>query len=465
MIWCKILVGGIGWLPLIFGLAGDAYATTLSIRTLTLDDCLSLAFQNDTSCKAAVEEKTLARRTMQQTWRDLFPKVSVMYEESRGKRDADYAGREYKVQASQALYHGKSLFYTYQKERVAYDIATLNLQKVQDTITFNVRELFDTALKWHGTSLDLDELFKRANAMMAGAVAQYEQDLIPELELWRVTDMFHKIAYQTKVFLRERDFSLLALRTKIGLPDNVLLELEGVLSVQTQELTAKELLHKVLRQQPELLMASYRVKEADLGRKAAQGQLQPQVDLVGHLGRKDEKNFKKDLNLQKEWFVGVNVSVPLGGSTARYDYGRESSPPSISEVQSTRKLTHTATLSLWDQLNRYTSVQEGEAGYAEAWQHREELQAQYTLEVQRTYDGLQNAGMRYDHSVDRQEYLTRSRDIQKFRHQHGDGSLSETWDVELNLMEANTEYWEALGAYAVAYHKLQFLVGDMEGRL
>ena len=193
------------------------------------------------------------------------------------------------------------------------------------------------------------------------------------------------------------------------------------------------------------------------GKKVAQSQEKFQVNLTGSLGKRSEVFASQDIELQTEWFLGLNVSQPWGWNTVSSETISQDKVPAVGQFTSTKFKSHTLRLAFADRLK--SPVMEASVRLDEAIEELEKTKRTVTFEVQQAYYDYKRAV----HQMD-QTGLELSLDEDTIRVVQAQTKLDEARPQDLldaygRLLQGKQGYLEALATYHISIASLNRAVG------
>ncbi|MFH1996354.1 MAG: TolC family protein, partial [Candidatus Omnitrophota bacterium] len=192
----------------------------------------------------------------------------------------------------------------------------------------------------------------------------------------------------------------------------------------------------------------------------------PSVEATGSFGNAGEwfggehgSAPRNTPRLGPQWYAGVKMKLPIGGSTAEYALTGEKWPAVVSTFQGTEALTHSLKFYLFDKLKIYSEYQEADIEYIRAKQEHEKTSQDLTLEVNESYYSLRKALLQLDVAAAKVNYQEQEIEYTKMRR-----GLDEIPDSALieNLIKLSQERFgrfHALTEYYIAICTMDKAIG------
>lgn len=288
---------------------------------MSLREAEIIAEENHPELRALRQERAIANENIKVKFRDFFPSVSLSYRQSRtvAQREFDNGSQSVQLNISQPIYDGGRTSLAHEVAKLDASISTEKYKKARNDLKLRVRTAF-FALQQQKGQMDLARLsIKSTDLLYKRAVIERRQDAIALID-FREIENEHKrrqfalekqeAAYRSSIAdfahtlhlppgsepaLVAIDLTRAVIRDSNRLPD----ELKTLAEENSPELRQARL--DVYRSRKEYLITSH--------------DYLPSVSLTGHYGRTGEEWPPRSL----DWGVGINVTIPLQGSTLRTD--------------------------------------------------------------------------------------------------------------------------------------------------
>ncbi|HNV86572.1 MAG TPA: TolC family protein [Candidatus Omnitrophota bacterium] len=456
-----------------------------------LDECVRRAIDTSVSAKMAKERVKLAKQRIIKALRDLFSSVNLELETRHGSLSTQaFTGNSYHVQFKQPVFHGGSLWHTYQKEDATLHSAEAEYNKVTEDLVQKVSEAYFDSLRAAQVLEDKREILKLADEIFGMNKQKWAQGLISEIEYLNVESRQSQIAHDVEkakedyelVFLELQKHLNLALNERIDLTsfydyDEVMNqarehaeeERKGETGAPSKdavdvEQPVEHYLQMAYDHRPDLKQEVNRLRANIMAKRVAVGKLLPQADLVMKFGELGESytDIVKHPAHNPEWECGVELTWNLGGSTMKYNYDHDQKAPSVSQYQGGEGTTTTKnsfTVALLDNLEDVYRVKEAEIEILDQFVKLEETEREMIREVKEAYFNFRRAEIQLSSEIKQILYRERLAKLSKHKLDIHEIEASEYLQSELELVDEKEKFHKAMSDYYVARAGLNRAVG------
>ncbi|MGD1890308.1 MAG: TolC family protein [Cyclobacteriaceae bacterium] len=419
---------------------------------LTLDECLTYAYQNSENIKIADLEKTIAQAEVGITKAQGLPQVdlAVVYnnnfavptiylpaeagaafgqpgdeevELNLGIRNEANAG----ISASQMIFDG-SYFVGLAAARTFVNLSEQDYILTKNDVAEQVTKAYYAALiDEFLENLVLSNL-QRVDTLLRETKLMYENGFVEKIDVDRISVQFNNIKTELDRVKRSSKLSVLLLKFQMGMPIEQEITLADKLSEIDfdPEVEADQGFNYTDRAEYAQLLINQDLVQLDM--RNTRAQRLPKLTLVANYGyNTGTDDFTNITNLNR-WnplgSFGVNLSIPV-----------------------------------FDGLRKYHTIQKSKVQMQQLELQSSFLQNSIDLEIEQARVNLNNSVEQMENQLENYELAQEVYRVSKIKYQEGVGSNIVVIDAENSLISAQTNYFQALYNAIIAKVGLQRALG------
>lgn len=427
---------------------------------LTLDECLDIAIKNSLALQIAGKNIKLAELRLWESRRNLFPKVSVVYEESKGRVQAKaYTGRKQYVEGSSTLPigQGAETYYIMRQTELNLKVVKEEYDKAKNELILQVKKAYYSLAKSKENLKVQRVLSEEVKAILDSVKKQFEAGIASKVEYLNVTSQASQVAYQLMSAESDVVMSSLILKQAMNLEPKDSIDIDSKLDFERIDIDYDDAIKAAFNHRQEvkinMLTVEYNKYEKDIGK--AKGW--PKVDLMGNWGLAKEEYASEDLNnnpaigaidqdrkLEQQWYAGIKVGVPVWGSTAEYSQTREQWVTVVSAFQGTEATTDTYKFNVLDKMNYFSDKLAADVSLDKARQDFIKIKQDVTVEVREGCFNYEKALLQLDTAEKKVKFQETDYEVIKFRRQMDEALDSNVVESMIKLGQEKFGYIQAL---------------------
>lgn len=427
---------------------------------LSLEECIRIGLSNNGPVKLAEEQARLARVRVSEAQRGLYPTASIKWTETRGEAGlttADFLGREFTAEAQQLIFDGGRVLALYRQAEVNYEVTQATYDRLLADARFEITQAYYNLARLKHTVKTYRATAKEVQGDLERNRRRYELGLNRSLDLLAVESQSRDLDNRTKALERDLSLAQLALSQAMNLPPTELVDIVGALDYEEIPVNLESSIQLALANRPEIEVGELLVQFNQFGKEAAESLDKFQVNLTGSLGKRSEVFDVQDIQLQTEWFLGMNVSHPWGPNTLSSESILQDRVPAVGQFTSTKFKSHTLRLSLFDRLK--SGKVEASLRLDEALEELERTKRVVTYEAkqsfydyQRSLDQVKGTGLEVALAEESAKVVRAQLSLDEAR-------IQDFFETALRLLQVRATYLEALANYHVAVAAMNRAVG------
>lgn len=449
-------------------------------KILTLDDCINIAIENNIPLRVAKKNITLAEMRIWESRRNLFPKVSMVWEEYHGKiQERRYIGKKEYIEGSQTVpfLQGAEAYYILKQAEINLKVAKEEYKKTRNELVLQVKKGFYALAKARENLKIQKELKQEVDKIFDMVKKQSEAGIASKLELLNVSSQEGQAKYQMVSAQGDEAMSELMLKNTMNVDYRETLEIDSkLIEFQRTDVEFGRVLNAAFLNRPEIKINSWTVDYNKYEKDITKARGWPKVDIMGNWGlakeeyesidnmptpRSDGTIDTPDPNrkLEQQWYAGFKVSMPFWGSTGEYSLTREQWVPVINAYSGTEAFTQTAKVNILDKLQYFSDKLSAEMDYDRARQEFEKIKQDVTAEVRESCFGYEKALILFDTASNKVKY--QEGDLELMRLKRGMDEIQDSNVVEsmIKLAQEKFGYVQALADCYIAAASINKAVG------
>jgi HAE1 family hydrophobic/amphiphilic exporter-1 len=326
-----LLIAALGWL--ISATSAFAQATARQAAdgslTLTFNQALERALQNNEGLKVAKEKVVETQARVQESKTTFLPQVNLGYNYTPSQRfpviripAGVFGPEEQKFQAgfaqqnqlqlfiSQPIYTGGRLSNALGISTSTLDASKLELERTRQEIEYRVVETFYAALMNERGVAVADEQVRLSEKQLELAKARFEAGTVARLDVLQAEVELANAKARRIQTRAQVDTAMQALRGVLSLPQTQALKLEGSLDEPVTG-EAREELDRRLPQRPDLQAFTARREAAEYASNLAQGEWKPSLAFTGNMQYQQDSLGNLLGRDNQSYAFGLSLNVPL----------------------------------------------------------------------------------------------------------------------------------------------------------
>ncbi|HJU44923.1 MAG TPA: efflux RND transporter permease subunit [Vicinamibacterales bacterium] len=329
-----LIVAAIGWLisattAFAQSAAASAQASASQAMTLTFNQALERALQNNEGLKVAKEKVVETQARVQESKTNFLPQVNLGYNFTPSQRfpviripagvfgpeeqtfQAGFSQRnQLQLFVSQPLYTGRRLENALGITTSSLDASKLELERTRQEIEYRVVETFYAALMNERGVAVADEQVRLSQKQLELARARFESGTVARLDVLQAEVELANARARRIQARAQVDTAMQALRGVLSLPQSQALQLEGSLDEPVAGHSRNELDQR-LSQRPDLQAFTARREAAEYASNLAQSEWKPNLSFTGNMQYQQDSLGSLLARDNQSYAFGVQLNVPL----------------------------------------------------------------------------------------------------------------------------------------------------------
>jgi len=449
---------------------GEAlYKVALSDNKLTQKEAIEIGLANNIALQSTKKKIEVAEAKLVEAKRALFPTVQFLTEDNGGlvsKRF--YKGRNYKVNVSQPLFYGGELVYTVKQAEENLKSSKKDYEKQKSEFIHQVRQSFHGVLKAEYNVQYQLEMYDKLNGYYKRAKEEKNQKLISEVDYLNVESRYYQVFYQLESSKSDLLAANLIIRQSLGLYPDQPAPIDLKLRLAKANPDLDEMMELAMVNNPDIQIKKAALESAIYGVRVFQAKKYPRVDLRGSYGMlgevfKDTKQIETDnhdLDTEKEWFLGVHASMPLGPNSIEFDEAKHVYGPTVLALTGSEDWRKRFQFNLFDKLSEITDEKSAQASLLQAQADLSKAQDDTILKVREEFYNLKKSLIQVDASASKVRYKEKQVKILEYLLGNQETTVDNVWDEMIEQAQDKFAFIQAVSDYYLSVSSLAVAIGD-----
>jgi outer membrane protein len=437
-----------------------------------MEDFVVTAQANSKLLSVSREEADLAKNRVAESQRALLPALTAVVSQTDGReanpfgKDAfdgfegtTYKRKEYGLQATQPIYQSGRLIGAYRQSKLNRLMALENVRKQAQDLTYEMKKAHISLLKFQSILRIRRELVAQGEVLKNMVKKKNELELTSKAEVLNVSAQADQAAYQLTSDDQDVSLARLVVISLLNQANPVPDPVPGALSFGRLSFNVESIINWAQQHRPDVRIAILNVELAKHNMKAAQADNSLKLDASGFLGRAGAAFAGDDLNMETAWNVGVRLSQPFAGSTARASLSKEHTAPDLGQSFVTDSTQKSLEVGILDALPNVSNARQSDLQYQRAQAELVEASRKAEYEVRQTYYNLEKASRQLEAVRQDLKYRQKDLDITREKVQLGLAELSQLMTAQVSFAQAQITEQDALAAYNIALADMDRVAG------
>jgi len=453
---------------------GEAlFKVAVSDRKITVEEAVDIGLSNNTKLQAAKKNIEVADAKVNEAKRGLFPTAQYVTEVNGGKipgigTHRFYKGKNQKFNLSQPLYYGGELTNTIKQAQENMRIARAEFKKAKDDLIHQIRVAYYGVVKAeYNTEYQL-ELFEKIDVILQKVRAQREAKVSPEVDALNVEAQSYQILYQLESSKNDVLSANLSLKQSMGLVMEEAVPVDLKMTFVKTAPAFEELLKRALENNADVRVKAFAVEAAKYGIDIYESKKKPHIDLRGSYGMLGEafhdteafEDGKASIDPEKEWFLGVAGSMPLGVNSVDYEQIKHVYGPTVLALTGSEDWKHHVAFNLFDRMGAITDEKQAAYALIQAEAEYKDVRDEVTLRLRDEFYSLQRFLIQIDSSMAKLRYQNKQLTILEYLMKLQETTPSNYIDNLIAQVQDRYAFIQAVADYNVALSGVGLLIGD-----
>ena len=455
---------------------GDGEAllrVAISDKKITVEEAVEIGIANNIKLQAAKKSVEVADAKLMEAKRGLFPTVQATMDINGGKVPGTggprfYKGKNQRLNVTQPLYYGGELTNTVKQAEENVRVTKAEFKKAKDDLVHEIRVAYYGVVKSEYNAEYQIELAEKISELMKQVRTQREMRVATEIDFLNIESQYYQVLYQLESSKND------ALSANLGLKQSMNVQLDGTLPIDLRMNFVKvrpefnDLLKRAVENNADIRVKALTLESAKYGIDIYEAKKKPHVDMRGSYGMLGEafhdteafEDGKASIDQEKEWFLGVQGSIPMGPNSVEYEQTKHVYGPTVLALTGSEDWRHHMTLNLFDQFGRITDEKQAQYALLQAESDYRDVSNEVTLRLRDEFYSLQRYLIQIDSSIAKLRYQNKQLSILEYLLSVQETSPSNYVDNLIAQVQDRYAFIQAVADYNVALSGVGLLIGD-----
>jgi outer membrane protein TolC len=457
-----------------FSQDGEAlYKAAVADNRVTVEEAVEISLAKNTKIQAAKKNVEVADAKLTETKRALLPTVQAVLELNGGKvpgvsGSRFYKGGNQKLNVTQPLYSGGELANTVKQAEENVRVAKAEYKKAKDDMIHQVRVAYYGVVKAEYNAEYQLELYEKIMDLVKKVKQQREARVVAEIDYLNLESQYYQVLYQVEASKND------VLSTNVSLKQSMNLDVDGAVPVDLKMNFMKvapaleELTNRAIQSNADIRVRAFAVEAAKYGIDIYESKKKPHFELRGSYGMLGEafhdtvafEDGKASLDREKEWFLGVHGSMPLGPNSIAYEQTKHVYGPTVLSLTGSEDWKHHMEFNLWDKFGDITDEKQAQYALLQAESDYRSAKDEVTLRLREEFYSLQRYLIQIDSSISKLRYRNKQITILGYLMNLQETSPSNYVGELIEQVQDRYSFIQAVADYNVAMSSVGLLIGD-----
>jgi outer membrane protein TolC len=445
------------------------YKVAISDNKITIEEAVDIGLENSLDIKALEKKVEVAAAKLTEANRALFPTVQGVINNNRGLVSGRYyKGRSYKVNVTQPLFYGGELVLTVKQAQANLESAKQEYEKARGEYILKAKTAYYGVVKAEYNTEYQNELYEKIRLIYQRSRREHDENLVPEVDFLNIEFQFHQAFFQTESAKNDLDSARLILSQTLSLDSRQSLPVDLKLRFKKVDPVFDQVLQAAIDNNPEIKIKQMALDSAEYGVKIYAAKKLPRFDLRGSYGMLGEV-FKDttaiatdnhDLDLEKEWFLGITGSMPIGPNSVEVEQIKHVYGPTVLALTGSQDRSTKVSFNLLDRFADITDEKSAQATYLQAESDFKKAKDDLTVQIKDDFYNLQKSLIQIDSSISKVRYQEKQNSILEYMVSLQEGSLKDFLEGLIELAQDKFSFIQAVTEYDLALSSLGVAIGD-----
>ncbi len=453
------------------------YKVAVSDNKITLKEAVDIAVANSINLQALRKKIEAAKAKLVEAKRALYPTVQGIVTANGGlaseigsgdPHGRFYKGENRKINVSQPLFYGGELHLTVKQAEANVKSSESELKKAMGELVHQVKTAYYGTVKGEYNLQYQIDLYKEINEIHNRVLKGYKEKVTPEIDYLNTESVFQQVYFQVEGAKNDLSSAVLVLLQTLDLPADRNCPIDLRLNFVKVHPNMDDVIDLAVQNNPNVEVKEYAFESAKYGVQVFQAKKYPHVDLRGSYGYLGEnfrdslsfRNGNNDIDPEKEWFVGVQTSMPLGPNSVEYNQTKHKYGPTVLALHGSEDFEHKVTFNLFDKLADITDEKSAQAALLQAQSDYEKAKNDVTLKIKDDFYNLQKSLIQIDSSAAKMRYQDRQNGILRYTVGLQEEKLQNLLEGLIEMAQDRFAFIQAISDYHLAVSSLNQSIGD-----
>ncbi len=449
------------------------YHNALSDNKVTIEEAVEIAVANNMRLQAAKKSVEVAAAKLTETKRALMPTIQAALDVNGGKLPGGtgnrfYRGDSQKLNFTQPIYTAGELMNGVKQSEENVRVSKAEYKKAKDDIIHQTRIAYYGAVKAEYNAQYQSELLASITELFQSVKKQKESGLISEVDYLNIEAQNAQVIFQSEAAKNDVLSANVSLKQVMDLDveENIPVDLKMDYVKVTS--TFEQLLNLAIENNADLRVKEFGIEASKFGMDIYESKKKPHFELRGSYGMLGEafhdtqafQEEKASIDTEKEWFLGVHGSMPLGANSVEYEQTKHVYGPTVLSLTGSEDWRHHLAFNLWDKFSDITDEKQAQYALLQAESEYNAAKNDITLKLRDEFYSLQRYLIQIDSAAAKLKYQDKQLAILQYMIGVQEAGPSSYVDLLISKVQDKYSFVQAVADYNTALSSMGLLIGD-----
>ena len=449
------------------------YHNALSDNKVTIEEAVEIAVANNMRLQAAKKSVEVAAAKLTETKRALMPTIQAALDVNGGKLPGGtgnrfYRGDSQKLNFTQPIYTAGELMNGVKQSEENVRVSKAEYKKAKDDIIHQTRIAYYGAVKAEYNAQYQSELLASITELFQSVKKQKESGLISEVDYLNIEAQNAQVIFQSEAAKNDVLSANVSLKQVMDLDveENIPVDLKMDYVKVTS--TFEQLLNLAVENNADLRVKEFGIEASKFGMDIYESKKKPHFELRGSYGMLGEafhdtqafQEEKASIDTEKEWFLGVHGSMPLGANSVEYEQTKHVYGPTVLSLTGSEDWRHHLAFNLWDKFSDITDEKQAQYALLQAESEYNAAKNDITLKLRDEFYSLQRYLIQIDSAAAKLKYQDKQLAILQYMIGVQEAGPSSYVDLLISKVQDKYSFVQAVADYNTALSSMGLLIGD-----
>lgn len=437
------------------------YEVAMADKKITVKEAVDIGLANYLPLQVAQKKVEVAKAKLREAKRALFPNLSGIWEEKRGAvaRTSHYRGRTMKVQGTWPVFYGGELQNTIKQASANLESVKKEYDIIRSEQVLTIKKSYYAVVKAIYNAQYQSELFGEIQQIYQRVQSEYKEKLIPEVDYLNMESLYQQTYFQLESAKNDLASADMLLHQAINIDPDEPVPVDVKLNFMKLSVYLDDLIDLSLTNNPVIHKQELILESAYYGREVFKSKKLPHVDLQGSLGRQGEAARGLAIDTEREWFIGVKSSMPVGPNTINHTYTRRQFGPTVLALTGSQDLANRTQFDFLNNFAEMTDEKQAEADYFQAQEDFANKKNEVTAQVRDGYYEFQKSLIQVDASVARIRFQEKQLGVKRALVGLRETPVTELVGTLVELAQERFSFIRAVADYHISIANLNKVIG------
>ncbi|MFC1546619.1 TolC family protein, partial [bacterium] len=437
----------------------------VSTPVISLTECIEIAKFNYEPLKLAEEDKIIKKSKLLNTTRNLYPKASIIADETLGKEQEHVGEPGFKeqsvgLQLIHPIYKGRELVNSRKQAKITHKISTIKIDSIKNELLYSVTEAYLNVLKGLLILRINEKLVEDINKYVKMAEELYSTLSINKKDFLASKALQEQVMYGLRVARLEYEKYLWKWNSAMGIEKSLERNPYFSLDIQEGDLDLYACLQKAERNNFEVVLKKLERDSEKYQYKIRKAKDIPSLKFEGFYGRSASAYLNEEFKFKEDYQFDFKFEYKFFSNLLTASSGKQVTSPKLGQSSITEAETSNITIDLLNNIEDNIKQKEAKHVLNKATYEYEKSIIDIKNKVHETYFNWKKALMQMRSVKTNLALANTEFSVALVNFQDSKISIYELMTYRQKIAKSNAEFFEAKIFYLITLSEMQKLIGN-----